>query len=745
MRTKVYHIVSIVVTVGIAAVALFCFPNALGRLVESFRDLGLSVALYFASLFGFPDSVHATVTEFPDYSFLSLFGSGKAPDVAISATFDGFAAQWVSYWQTFISLDNVAAYFTSFPAVLNVILIVFVFTLPAMLLLFLLFRRTLKNENNDYGYESKPLRLFKRISNKVYIPAKDVVTGYFTFVRQRKRYWLTWLCIWTYSFNLGTIAIEFFAYYFFIISSFDFTTIYTQVYKLILDLYAPVTFIPVWLWIIIALILFDRLRRKIGYARLNHFERRNRGFINARPIVTMACGTMGKGKTTAITDMALSQSVMFRDKAFELLLENDMKFPYFSWQSFENELKKEIRKHRVYNLATCVAFVRRRKRLFERLGYIYPMLTANKAARKSWERHCRKAGYGHGNLCFGYDYARYGMTYDDKLKVCDLWSVLESYSRLYFIYIVQSSLLISNYSIRTDDIISDLGNFPLWNSDFFKRDSRLIDSYSRHAHILDFDMLRLGRKLVEDNPNKDALEFGVIVCTEIGKERGNNLELKEVKKKTEETNQKNDLFNSSLKMIRHRATVDNYCFICFFTDEQRPASWGADARDLAEIVHIRSQSDSRLVLPFFFIEELLHDMLFGRFVNYYAQYRYKRADSTLLLHLLKTVCAKFHSYYTRTYNVFGVRTQDVRIEDGTMDGEYTENKYYLMSKKIYSKRFSTDCYSEYFMEKAMRSEKGINDFREYITERASSTEMRYQNSYFVKDMNTMENMDRTET
>ena len=80
-----------------------------------------------------------------------------------------------------------------------------------------------------------------------------------------------------------------------------------------------------------------------------------------------------------------------------------------------------------------------------------------------------------------------------------------------------------------------------------------------------------------------------------------------------------------------------------------------------------------------------------------------------------------------------------------MDGEYAENKYYLMSKKIYSKRFSTDCYSEYFMEKALRSYKGINDFREYITERASSTEMKYQNSYFVKDMNTMENMHRTET
>ena len=146
-------------------------------------------------------------------------------------------------------------------------------------------------------------------------------------------------------------------------------------------------------------------------------------------------------------------------------------------------------------------------------------------------------------------------------------------------------------------------------------------------------------------------------------------------------------------------------------------------------------------MPLFFIEELLHSLVFGRFIGYYTEYRYKRADNTLFLFILKTVCAKFHAYYTRTYNVFGVRTQDVRIEDGTLDGEYSENKYYLMSKKIYSKRFSTDCYSEYFVEKALRSAVGINDFREYITERASSAELTLQNSYFISDMMNMEKRD----
>ena len=69
--------------------------------------------------------------------------------------------------------------------------------------------------------------------------------------------------------------------------------------------------------------------------------------------------------------------------------------------------------------------------------------------------------------------------------------------------------------------------------------------------------LRLGKKVLENNPKAGSFEFGVVAITEIGKERGNNLELKEVKKVTNETNQKNDLFNSWLKMCRHSATIDN--------------------------------------------------------------------------------------------------------------------------------------------------------------------------------------------
>ena len=431
--------------------------------------------------------------------------------------------------------------------------------------------------------------------------------------------------------------------------------------------------------------------------------------------------------------MALSQEAMLRDKAFEKILETDLKFPYFSWISLERTIAAAMGRHDVYNLATCRKFIK------HLAGCFYAAHDRPDHARAIRRHLRRRYRLFYDNLCFGYDYEQYGFTYDDKQKVVNVWEVIEIYAQLYFIYIIQSSLIISNYSIRTDNAMSDIGNFPLWDTDFFKRDSRLIDSCSRHSHILDFDSLRLGKKVIENNPFADSFEFGVVNLTEVGKERKNALELQGIKKMEESANQKNDGFNDWLKMIRHSATVDNFPFVKVITDEQRPESWGADARDLCEIVHIRESGETRLAMPFFFIAELLYAFLFGKFVNLYARYRYTRGDNTLSMYILKTVAAKIQHYYSRIYNTFGYCTLKVQIESGTQDGQLDENKYFLSNKKIYSKRFSTDCFSDFFTKKALRSPVGIDDLQEYGTEKATFGEMSLQHSYFISGM---ENKDK---
>jgi hypothetical protein len=273
----------------------------------------------------------------------------------------------------------------------------------------------------------------------------------------------------------------------------------------------------------------------------------------------------------------------------------------------------------------------------------------------------------------------------------------------------------------------DEGNFPLWLTDFYSKNIRP----SRHAKILDFDTLRLGKKVIENNPNIGSFEFGVVCISEVGKERGNNLELKEVKKGKDETNQKNDLFNSWLKMCRHSATVDNYPFIKVFTDEQRPESWGADCRDLAEIIHIISSSEQKLALPFYTIENAICEWLFNRFINLYYDFRFRRGDNTLFVHILKSITAFIWQRNEKIYNRFGYCVLNIEKERGTMKGKVALKKYYLCNYKIYRKRFASDCFADYFNDLAKRTNVGLADYREYATERATVDELKEQNSYFI--------------
>ena len=630
LKADYRHYICVLITLGFAA-CFFAFPSAFGRVFESVRDLGLSAAYYFCEMAELPHGIVPTVAE----------KSAYPAQVFLPFTFDEFGEKWHLYWQAFITKENILGYLSFLGRLLADISKFLIMVFPFVLVLYIVCVRTFRKENNDYNKDSKPLKIFKCISKYTYRPVKAWLKGFFAFVKKYKRYWLTWFLTWLLYFNAYTIVIEFVAYYLYFITAFDVKSLYIQLYKLVCDLATVATFFPLWIWAIVGYIVFDRIRKKIAYARLNHNEMKNRGFINERSIAYMLCASMGKQKTTSLTDMGLSLNVMFRDKAFEKILENDLKFPFFPWINFENEIKRAMKKHEVYNLATCRKYVRH-IRVCCSVAEI-----SDKVVVKSIYRHLKKAyGYKYSNLLFGYDYSRYGLTYNDKLKIVDIWQVLETYSQLFFIYVIQSSLIISNYSVRTDNVLSDIGNFPLWDNDFFKRDSRLIDSFSRHSHILDFDSLRLGRKVLEENINKDSFEFGVILITEIGKERGNQIELADKLKKAETANQKNDLFNTWLKMIRHSGTVDNYPFVRVIMDEQRPESLGLDARALCEIVSIKESGETRLAMPFFSLAELLYSAIFSKFTDLYYRYRYSRGDNCLFMYLLKKITAKIHGYYT---------------------------------------------------------------------------------------------------
>ena len=718
-RIDYRHYICAGIVFGSFMTAIFVFPHAFMRVGESMRDLWVSLKFYFTELFLNEHTVTPTVTDLSAAPFRLPFN--------LPNNWEEFKVMWGEYWQRFVSVGNVEEYFRKISLFLYDFAYFLLIVTPFFVVLLLYIRQLIKQENNDYNEDTKALKVWKKISLKTYVPVKDWIISFVGFVKENKAYIYLTAIIWAYSFNLFSVIVSAAAYYLYFIPTFDFAGIVRQIFKLLLDLSPMMDFVPLFVWIIFGYFVFDRIRKSIGYTRLNHWENKNRGFINSLPVVVMGCGTMGSKKTTVITDMSLSEEVIFRNKAFELILENDLKFPYFPWINLENALIFAIEKHIVYNLATVKKYIDFLRFSFECDG--------DKAVKKSLRRQIKKIyGINYCNLLFDYDYERYGLTYNDMLKVVNVWDVIRSYAQLYFIYIIESSLILSNYSVRVDNVLSDKGNFPLWDTDFFKRDSRYAEAYSRHAHILDFDALRLGKKLVENNPYADSFEFGIVNITEVGKERGNTLELAEKKRNSDETNQKNDLFDSELKMIRHSATVDNFPFVKVFTDEQRPESWGANARDLCNILNMRVSSEMRLAMPFFDLEELLYSFVFGKFENLYYEYRYNHGDNTLFMHFIKAFVSFIHHRYKALYNTFGYMNICLLMERGTQDGIPEEHDYTLAVKKIYSNRFSTDCHAGFFYKKALRSPVGLDDLPEYETERATMEELERQNSYFVNDL-----------
>ncbi len=698
------HIVSILLTFGVIALGVFVFPNAIARLGEALRDLGLSLVYYCNKANIIDYEVTITVTELPKWQIAE---SKFHPLTLLPFTWEEFKVLWAQYWQTFASKETFVNYlYFLADALYYITQFLTIFVIPMWGVLYVAFKSYLQQHNNNTGVDSRSVRILKRIADFTYRPVKKWISEYIRFLRENVRYVKTWLLLFAFYFNFFTIITEFFAFYFYFIWDFHLVDIYRQVYKLLLDLSTVVRFLPGVVWAVVIIGVMEYMAHQVGYNELNHRERRNRGFWNERGIVTAIYANMGGGKTEQMTDGGLSCEVELRDRAFDIIVECDFCFPYFPWAKLERELKIATIFHVTYDLSSIRRWI-----------------------RKKYNRWIK-------NMCpdtiFGYDYERYGLYHNDALKIENVWQCLEDYACAYFVYAVQCSLIISNYSVRSDVDCIDFGNFPKWNTDFFHRSPELMAAYSRRSHILDFDMLRFGKRVLKDNPNRHALGFGVYLITEIDKERKNNLENKALDANAEEANQKNDKFNPLLKMIRHACMIRNRVFIILLCDLQRPEDWGAGGREVGDLIAIDEQSDERPVLPFwapFWTFEAVFLWLFKPFVDLYYNYRVMRADNTVPVYYTHGFLAKIKDVYERTCNTFGSIRVTVYVESGRMDGQREKKYLYKNIKKSRMERYGTDCLQGMFEQYAKDNTVGIMDLDEYADKLAQQEELRKQHSY----------------
>ena len=688
-------VLSILITLVSVVLGVTVFWDSFVRLWETLGDLADSARYYFCEIFQIEHSIEVGVTEKSDVL-------GWTP--ILPETPESFDVRAGLFKRIFFTKGNIRLFGAKLSVGAGNVAKWLSLLLPLILLAVFWIKKMYATPNTNYNVDTKPLRVFKWIAANTYQPIKGFVKAYVSYVKTTK--WVTaWMIIWALNMNLVSICVAFLAFYLYFAVSFNVLSIYRQICNLLLDMRLVLQHFPWFLtgWIVWR--IFTWIREKIALEFLRYYEARDCGFIKELPITTMTCGSMGMRKTTLTTDMALSQSKMFRQEALDRLQKQDMKFPFFPWIELELDIQAGMESGEIFNLASIHKWMQ--------------------------EKRERYFGIENPQEIYGYDKCRYGFYFNDGLKQEDLFDVMETYAKLYFIYVIESSLIVSNYAIREEKELASLGNFPMLNDDFFAEQKY---ENTRYSKILDFDVLRLGKKVIENSYLAGSFEFGVVVITEIGKERANMLELKEIKKMSDEANQKNDLFNSWLKMCRHSATVDNFPFIKVFVDEQRPESWGSDARDLTSILTIVDSGKKRLALPYYTIEEMLCEKALNWFIPMYYNFRFTRGDNTLFIYLLKCVIGKIWAHNERIYNRFGYSVLRIEKERGTQDSKPQKKKYFLANYKIYRLRFTTDCFSDYFNDMALQAGVGLKDYWEYADVKASVAELKLQNSYFIRDL-----------
>lgn len=684
-KLNTLHLISITaVLLGLLFLVSFWLPIV--RTVESVRDLGTSLWYYFQKIF-LHRKTTATVTQISSLDFFVLF----------PFTWEEFKEAMKDFLPTFFSLKHFLSYVSGFANILYKISFFLLLFFPVLIGLFVLFRMTFTTYQDEEKV-SLPLRLYFQISTWLQEKYRAILSILKAHFQKNKFYIYIFIGITVVYFNLVSLALELIAYYFYFVAAFDVLSLFPMLYKIVFDVAIMLKGASMLFWLIISAFVLGFIRKKLALNKLRHNESKNKGFINSLPILNYCTSTTGAGKTLFGTDMALSNECIFHHDALDGLFKADMKFPNYPWYAFESALSKAMEEHTVYNRFTA----------------------------QDWVHSTAGQEYKDGKDFFGYDVEKYSVVYFNGTYTETLLSVLLTYAQLFYVY-TQNSLITANYSIRSD-CYKDDGFFPLWHEDFFN----FKNEHTRYCHILDFDVLRLGKKVQKDNPKSGSLDVGVVLISEIDKERGNKFDLEQIDAASEEANQKNDLMNLDLRMRRHAATIDNKCYFRLFSEAQRDSDLGAGIREICYLTHIESKDETELAMPFFLVEELIYQMLRPILKRDNYDYKNSRVDSTLTMYLYKNIVGRFINHYDRTYMRYGFHRLTILKERGDGLGEPEEAYYYIQYGKIYNNRYSTDCFSDFYAEQARAAKVGLNDYESYSGVRATMDELDRQHSYFIQ-------------
>jgi hypothetical protein len=710
-------VVCIVIIIASAVLGGVFFGQCYRRIWYALGDLWHSIIYYFAKLFLDLD---------PDVTVNNLKGVELPRLIILPENIELFIIKLKIYGKMLITLESLNVYGNYISSLLLWLSYFILAAVPIVCIAVVLGGMYEKQVNNDYAQDTKPTHVARWIYERAYLPVKRRVCKFCKFVIKNKRYWQICAAVWLFNINGVTIIIEVLAYYFYFAASLDFSTLYLQVYKLLLDISLPLYILPSWVLWITALILFDVWRRHKAQKIIDKYEEHDEDVVADLPLSSFAIGSQGTQKTTFITDLALTMQKYFRQTALDKMIKISLRFPDFPWILLEKNIQFLCDRHYVYNLKTMRDWINTLRHYHNIDG-----VNAKRAAARYMRAHRR---YNYNNGMYGYDGTIYPTTYNDRLTVTDIFDAMQDYAQLYIIYCMISTLIVSNYGIRSDEVIDDKGNLPIVDNNFFKRNAAENIKRSQYSIINNFDGQRLGNKMCKDNPFVNAFELGIYAITEIGKERGNKDDYEGLKKSDETANPKNDLIPLDTMLDRHKCTVDFFPFVRNIYDDQRDQNLNAREREPVTVFAIQSSSDYKTPPVLFALDELLATFAGALYKKFYLIDRKNKGNNTLLKYVVDKIYNTINQHFIRITSKYSFSKVEFKVRCELVEGESQAVSYYLMKKKIHADRFNTAAYGGFYDYKYQNSTVGLNDCERYHSTTADIVELQKQNSYLINSL-----------
>lgn len=702
------------------------FSVVFERTKQAFEDCGRTLAYHVLGWANQHGKIKTTVQEMP--SNMSAL---------LPLSWAEFKAGMTVFGHLLINKYNLAAYFAwiggvfyNVGAVLLPCLILLGFFVGVMWLLF-------RIPDNEKGCDSAPLRAWKFLEDLIWCPIKNFVWDYLSYLVIEGRKFAVVLCIvWAVNLNVITVALETLAWILWVCWSHGFSNIFLQIAKLLADVSVLFQTLPVWLLFLIGYGIFTLWRRAVGFSKLKDDEASNERFLRRYPGMLLLTGPPRAGKTKGITDMALTQEVVFRKICEKQAQKRHMQFEHFNWECVRNSIKEMRKRVRNFNLEFIRELFPFLKLCFQYRAILHPTVYKNILTK------LHNIGYQADDFIFGYDYKKYGMEYDDGLTIIDVFECAELYAENFSIYSAPTPLIFGNYPIRTQIQWKDFGHYPIMKADFFKLSTRKRKEISQFCHIVNHDASRLGLKKDPNGIYNDAYDRGVRVLSEIGKELGNqitNREYNKEKGKAPTSNPNTDLWTVDAKMISHGTYVDGTAITRTFGDEQRSMSVQADFRELGYECKVSRKEDKEYIkLPFFALDTAVYLVADKIMEKAYTFFESRHGLNTLTYYLIKKIYKVIFNHYHRNRNIFGGYNLECDMKDWAGDDEEKGKRrkrrvenYKISYVKVHSGTYNTAFWSTPYRQKFKRSKVGgLDNTPQFTGLDVTINQMEFMKSHF---------------